>query len=272
MQVLTRDGWSTQAGLALPQHRRRHRFTDRPGRGQPARHRFLRLGALPEDSRPVHRGARIPATAALRRADRPGAGVRGPLRRAAQRGCPGTAVLFAHLALAFRLEAEDRDERVLRFFEGAEEAQDTPHAAATRWPAGPPRWALQRVVRGLPAARRSGAGAARRLPCRRASDRAVPAHGDRGVRSLPRLEPRQIPGDGGRGRVRARGGRGHRHDGSAGRQCRTEGVRLRARRHRPAGDRARRHGDPGGIRLPGGTGRRPLQLGRTRLGGRFSSA
>ncbi len=48
---------------------------------------------------------------------------------------------------AFRLDAEDRDERVLRFFEGAEEAQDTLRRRYTlaRWSSA---WALQRSTEG----------------------------------------------------------------------------------------------------------------------------
>jgi hypothetical protein len=48
---------------------------------------------------------------------------------------------------AFRLDAEDRDERVLRFFEGAEEAQDTLRRryTLTRWTSA---WALQKSSEG----------------------------------------------------------------------------------------------------------------------------
>lgn len=48
---------------------------------------------------------------------------------------------------AFRLDAEDRDERVLRFFEGAEEAQDTlrRHYTLARWSSA---WALSKSSEG----------------------------------------------------------------------------------------------------------------------------
>ena len=67
----------------------------------------------------------FPAAPAVRRRGRAGAGLRGPLGRTAQR--PRLEQPFYSLTSrrGFRIEAEDRDERVLRFFDG-------PTCAATR--------------------------------------------------------------------------------------------------------------------------------------------
>ena len=150
-----------QGRLAVPEHRRRGGVHHRPGGGQPARHRVVRRGPVPEDPRPLHRDARLPPAPAVRRRRRPDRGLRGPLRRAAAAASRSSSRSTRCTSRrGFRLEAEDRDERVLRFFDGAERGARHPHPPLL---AGARLGGLgaSRLVRRVPAARacrrRSGA-------------------------------------------------------------------------------------------------------------------
>ncbi len=145
---------------------------------------------------------------------------------------------------AFRFEADDRDERVLRFFDGSAKAQDTlsRHYTLVR---GSAAFALRKSSDGF--LRLGFLAQVRRddfLP--EGSGLGLSPLGDRRVRPLPGLEPGQLPGHPGRLGVRPRGGRRPGHDGAGRRQSRAPGVRLRARRHRAAG-----HGPGGGAGSPG---------------------
>ena len=91
---------------------------------------------------------------------------------------------------AFRLEGEDRDERVLRFFEGEEEASDTLQRRYTLVRATA-AWALQASSDGYLRLGRAGPGAPRRLRSG-GPDRAVREDGDR-RRSAP-TSPGTTPG------------------------------------------------------------------------------
>ena len=87
----------------------------------------------------------------------------------------------------FRLEAEDRDERVLQFFEGADEARDT---LSHRYSHGARLGGLgaPRVIRRVPAAGPAGAGAARGLPAGGIARGVREDRHGRG-RSVPDVEP-----------------------------------------------------------------------------------
>ena len=72
-------------------------------------------------------------------------------------------------------------------------------------------------------------------------------------------------------RLRARGGRRPRRHRAAGSAGRAEGLRLRARRHRPAARRPPRRAGARRLRLPRGAGRRALRRRRDSTAARCSS-
>ena len=130
--------------LAIPQHRRRRRVHRsawwRTTCSAPLRQR---VGAVPEDPRPEHRRARLPAPAAVRRAGRPGAGLRGSLRRPS---CRGGALEQPFYSMTAATRSGWRARTTTSGCCGSSRAGQrpaTPSSAAIRWCAAPAARALQ---------------------------------------------------------------------------------------------------------------------------------
>ena len=153
-------------GLAVPQRGRRGRVHHRDGGGQPAGHGLVRVGPLPEDARTA-RPWRSASGGPDSSRDRWGSALGYENRSDGRLNLMALEQPFYSLTspYGFRVEAEDRDERVLRFFDGSADAQDTLSRRYTLVRASA-AWALRRSSEGFLRLGLAGPGTPRRLPAR----------------------------------------------------------------------------------------------------------